>query len=77
MNGGVVLKVDAKQRYTTDAIGSFLIKKLIERKGGRVQTYEVRNDMYVSLLPPLYSYETVLNMSFSSFSQGLRVNSGT
>jgi len=45
MNGGVVLKVDAKQRYTTDAIGSFLVKKLIERKGGRVQTYEVRNDM--------------------------------
>lgn len=45
MNGGVVLKVNAKQRYTTDAVSSFLVKKLIERKGGKVQMYEVRNDM--------------------------------
>lgn len=50
MNGGVVLKVNAKQRYTTDAVGSFLVKKLIERRGGKVQTYEVRNDMWVDSL---------------------------
>ncbi|KAL5530358.1 hypothetical protein ACEPAF_6616 [Sanghuangporus sanghuang] len=45
MNGGIVLKVNAKQKYTTDAIGSFLVRKLVERKGGKVQVYEVRNDM--------------------------------
>src|ERR1700733_3336447 len=27
MNGGIVLKTNAKQKYTTDAIGSFLVKK--------------------------------------------------
>jgi len=45
MNGGIVLKTNAKQKYTTDAIGSFLVKKLVDRKGGRVQNFEVRNDM--------------------------------
>ena len=45
MNGGVILKVNAKQRYTTDAVGSFLIRKLVECKGGKIQAYEVRNDM--------------------------------
>ena len=45
MNGGIILKVNAKQRYTTDAIGSFLVKQLVEKHGGKVQTYEVRNDM--------------------------------
>ncbi|KAF5393699.1 hypothetical protein D9757_000119 [Collybiopsis confluens] len=45
INGGVVIKTNAKQRYTSDAIGSFLVKKLIERKGGKVQEYEARNDM--------------------------------
>lgn len=47
MNGGVVIKTNAGQRYASDAIGSFIVKKLIESKGGRVQDYEVRNDMYV------------------------------
>ncbi|KAG9015887.1 hypothetical protein FRB90_004308 [Tulasnella sp. 427] len=45
MNGGVILKVNANQRYATDAWGSFLIRKLVERKGGKVQEFEVRNDM--------------------------------
>ncbi|KAI0082586.1 aspartyl aminopeptidase [Panus rudis PR-1116 ss-1] len=45
INGGVVIKTNAKQRYSSDAIGSFLVKKLVERKGGKVQEYEVRNDM--------------------------------
>jgi aspartyl aminopeptidase len=45
INGGVVIKTNAKQRYASDAIGTFLVKQLIEAKGGQVQEYEVRNDM--------------------------------
>ncbi|KAJ7047472.1 aspartyl aminopeptidase [Mycena alexandri] len=45
MNGGVVIKTNAKQRYATDAVTSFMVKQLVERKGGQVQEYEVRNDM--------------------------------
>jgi len=45
MNGGIVIKTNAKQRYASDAIGTFLAKKLLEKKGGRVQEFEVRNDM--------------------------------
>ncbi|KAI9000915.1 aspartyl aminopeptidase [Trametes punicea] len=45
INGGVTIKTNAKQRYATDSLGSFVVKKLIERKGGKVQEYEVRNDM--------------------------------
>ncbi|KAL4075948.1 peptidase M18 [Scleroderma citrinum] len=45
INGGMVIKTNAKQRYATDAISAFLFKKLVERKGGMVQEFEVRNDM--------------------------------
>ncbi|PPQ64708.1 hypothetical protein CVT24_008335 [Panaeolus cyanescens] len=45
MNAGIVIKTNAKQRYASDAIGSFIVKQLVERKGGRVQEFEVRNDM--------------------------------
>jgi len=45
MNGGIVIKTNAKQRYASDAIGSFIVKQLIQRKGGKVQEFEVRNDM--------------------------------
>ncbi|KAG6813505.1 hypothetical protein H0H92_010530 [Tricholoma furcatifolium] len=45
MNGGIVIKTNAKQRYASDAISTFVVKQLVERKGGRVQEFEVRNDM--------------------------------
>ncbi|KAI9056590.1 aspartyl aminopeptidase [Trametes sanguinea] len=45
INGGIVIKTNAKQRYASDALGSFVVKKLIEKKGGKVQEFEVRNDM--------------------------------
>lgn len=67
VNGGVVIKTNAKQNYASDAIGSFLVKKLIERKGGKVQEYEVRNDMCV-VLWSTFQFEVRLLMSV----QGLR-----
>ncbi|KAI0774373.1 aspartyl aminopeptidase [Fomes fomentarius] len=45
INGGVIIKTNAKQRYASDAIGSFVVKHLVEKKSGSVQEYEVRNDM--------------------------------
>ncbi|KAH9482938.1 Aspartyl aminopeptidase [Psilocybe cubensis] len=45
MNGGIVIKTNAKQRYATDAISTFIVKQLVERKGGKVQEFEVRNDI--------------------------------
>ncbi|KAH9940573.1 aspartyl aminopeptidase [Amylocystis lapponica] len=45
INGGVAIKTNAAQSYASDSITSFLLKQLIERKGGKVQNYEVRNDM--------------------------------
>ncbi|TFY72726.1 hypothetical protein EVG20_g259 [Dentipellis fragilis] len=45
LNGGVVIKTNAKQKYASDAVGSFIVKKLIDKKGGSVQEYEIRNDM--------------------------------
>jgi len=48
INGGMVIKTNAKQRYASDAVSTFLFKKLVERKGGKVQEFEVRNDMWIS-----------------------------
>lgn len=45
INGGVVIKTNAKQRYASDAIGTYVVKKLIAKHGGNVQEFEVRNDM--------------------------------
>lgn len=45
MNGGVVIKTNAKQRYATDAVTTFIVKQLVAKRGGKVQEFEVRNDM--------------------------------
>lgn len=45
MNGGIVIKTNENQKYTTDAISSFIVKQLVQRKGGKVQEFVVRNDM--------------------------------
>lgn len=55
MNQGIIIKTNAKQRYASDAIGSFLVKKLVESRGGKVQEFEVRNDMFVSVCSPSLS----------------------
>ncbi|KAF8815788.1 aspartyl aminopeptidase [Phlegmacium glaucopus] len=45
INGGIAIKTNAKQRYATDAISAFIVKQLVERKGGKVQEFVARNDM--------------------------------
>ncbi|KAG9026967.1 hypothetical protein FS842_004966, partial [Serendipita sp. 407] len=56
LNGGIVLKTNAKQKYTTDAVGSFFIKQLVAKRNGSVQEFEVRNDMTCgSTVGPLLS----------------------
>jgi aspartyl aminopeptidase len=45
MNGGIAIKTNAKQRYATDSISAFIVKQLVERKGGKVQEFVTRNDM--------------------------------
>ena len=64
-----MIKTNAKQRYASDAIGTFLVKKLLEKKGGKVQEFEVRNDMCVTDL--LYYF--ILNVTQSNI-KGLRIN---
>lgn len=70
MNQGIIIKTNAKQRYASDAIGSFLVKKLVESKGGKVQEFEVRNDMFVSLCSLSF------NSSTDTMVQGLRFYCG-
>jgi aspartyl aminopeptidase len=63
MNEGIVIKTNAKQRYASDSIGSFIVKQLLERKGGKVQEFEVRNDMCVDQsFFPLGPHTNLLNI---------------
>lgn len=45
INKGIAIKVNNKQRYASDALGTFLVRKLAERRGGKVQEFVSRNDM--------------------------------
>jgi aspartyl aminopeptidase len=45
INGGITIKSNASQKYATDSIGALIVRKLVERKGGKVQEFEARNDM--------------------------------
>ncbi len=45
LNGGVVIKWNANQRYTTDGVSDAVFKILAERAGARVQSYYNRADM--------------------------------
>ena len=60
INGGIIIKTNAKQRYASDAIGTFIVKKLLEKKGGKVQEFEVRNDMYVNQPPCPFTFDVKL-----------------
>jgi aspartyl aminopeptidase len=45
INRGIAVKVNYNQKYASDTLGVFLVRKLIERKGGKVQEFVSRNDM--------------------------------
>ena len=45
MNGGVVIKYNASQRYTTDAVSSALFKVMCEGAGVPTQSYANRSDI--------------------------------
>lgn len=45
MNGGIVIKYNANQRYTTDAVSAALFKLICEEAGVPVQYYANRADM--------------------------------
>lgn len=44
MGGGVVIKTNANQRYTSNAQTTFLLRRVAERAGVPVQEFEIRND---------------------------------
>ncbi len=45
LNGGVVVKWNANQRYTTDGVSDALLKTVAARAGARLQSYYNRADM--------------------------------
>lgn len=45
INGGIAIKVNHNQKYASDTLGTFLARKLMESKGGKVQEFVARNDM--------------------------------
>ncbi|MBQ5389457.1 MAG: M18 family aminopeptidase, partial [Clostridia bacterium] len=45
MNGGIVIKYNANQRYTTDAVSSALFKSVCAKAGVRVQAFANRSDL--------------------------------
>ena len=45
LNGGVVLKFNAGQKYTTDGISEAYVKYLCKKEGIPVQSYANRSDM--------------------------------
>ena len=45
MNGGIVIKYNANQRYATDAVSSAIFKTVCEKANVAVQSFANRSDM--------------------------------
>lgn len=45
INGGIVIKYNANQRYTTDAVSSALFKMILNKAGVKYQTFHNRSDI--------------------------------
>ena len=64
MNGGVVLKYNASQRYTTDAVSAALMQTVCKRAGVPLQHYANRPDMAGgSTLGSIANTQVSLNMA--------------
>lgn len=64
MNGGVVLKYNASQRYTTDAVSAALLQTVCQRAGVSMQRYANRPDMAGgSTLGSIANTQVSLNMA--------------
>jgi aspartyl aminopeptidase len=44
MNGGIVIKTNANQRYTSTAATTFLLRRIAHQAGVPTQEFEIRND---------------------------------
>lgn len=44
LNGGVVVKTNANQRYTSTAQTTFLLRRVAKKAGVPLQEFEIRND---------------------------------
>lgn len=44
INGGIVIKTNANQRYTSNAQTTFLLRRVAKKAGVPVQEFEIRND---------------------------------
>ena len=45
INGGIVIKYNANQRYTTDGVSAALFKMILEKAGVKYQTFHNRSDI--------------------------------
>ncbi|KZT62958.1 aspartyl aminopeptidase [Calocera cornea HHB12733] len=56
INGGMVIKTNENQKYATEAVGAWVVRRLVARRGGRIQDFESRNDtMCGSTVGPILS----------------------
>mmetsp|Transcript_4997 Transcript_4997/g.10523 ORF Transcript_4997/g.10523 Transcript_4997/m.10523 type:complete len:485 (+) Transcript_4997:163-1617(+) len=63
LNAGVVVKSNANQRYTTNAVTGFLVRELARRAGVPLQEFVVRNDCPCgSTIGPIISGNTGLRV---------------
>jgi len=44
LNGGVIIKLNAKQKYASDILGAFFVRQLSAVKNRTCQEFQVRND---------------------------------
>jgi aspartyl aminopeptidase len=45
LNGGIVIKYNANQKYTTDAVSSAFLRKICKKTGAKVQEYVNPSDI--------------------------------